>query len=52
MLPNSVTSLPLNFSAGPTLLPKAVTEQAAKAMINYNNTGMSILELSHREYQF
>jgi len=37
-----------NFNSGPSILPKEVFEQAAEAVINYNNTGLSILEIGHR----
>lgn len=37
-----------NFSAGPAILPQVVIEEAAKAVENYNNVGLSILEMSHR----
>lgn len=37
-----------NFNAGPSILPKTVFEDAAQAVINFNNTGLSILELGHR----
>lgn len=37
-----------NFSAGPAILPQTVLEQAAAAVSNYENTGLSILEVSHR----
>jgi phosphoserine aminotransferase len=37
-----------NFSAGPSMLPLEVLEQAAKEMTKYNNTGMSVMEMSHR----
>lgn len=37
-----------NFNAGPSILPKEVFEQASQAVINYNNTGLSILEIGHR----
>ena len=37
-----------NFSAGPSMLPEAVLEQAASEMLNYENTGMSVMEMSHR----
>ena len=37
-----------NFNAGPTVLPAQVLEQASQAIINYNNTGVSILEIGHR----
>ena len=37
-----------NFNAGPSILPKEVFEQASEAILNYNNTGLSILEIGHR----
>lgn len=37
-----------NFSAGPACLPKSVYTKSKHALIDYNNSGMSILEMSHR----
>ncbi len=37
-----------NFNAGPSILPKEVFEEAARSVVNYNNTGLSILEIGHR----
>ncbi len=37
-----------NFNAGPSILPKEVLEQASEALLNYNNSGLSILEIGHR----
>jgi phosphoserine aminotransferase len=37
-----------NFNAGPSILPKEVFEEASRAIINFNNTGLSILEIGHR----
>jgi phosphoserine aminotransferase len=37
-----------NFNAGPSILPQTVFTQASEAVLNYNNTGLSILELGHR----
>ncbi len=37
-----------NFSAGPSMLPLPVLEKAAAEMTNYNNSGMSVMEMSHR----
>lgn len=37
-----------NFGAGPSILPKEVFEQASKAVLDFNNTGLSILEIGHR----
>ena len=37
-----------NFSAGPAVLPEEVLREAAEEMLNYNGTGMSVMEMSHR----
>ena len=37
-----------NFSAGPSMLPVQVLERAAKEMLNYGGSGMSVMEMSHR----
>jgi phosphoserine aminotransferase len=37
-----------NFSAGPGILPKEVLEKAAQACLDFNGSGLSILEVSHR----
>ena len=37
-----------NFSAGPSMLPLQVLEGAAAEMVNYHDTGMSVMEMSHR----
>lgn len=41
-----------NFNAGPSILPKEVFEKAAAAVLNYNNSGLSILEMGHRTASF
>ncbi len=41
-----------NFGAGPCILPKEVFEEAAKAVLDFNGTGLSILEVSHRSKEF
>ena len=41
-----------NFSAGPSILPHIVFEQASSAINNFNNSGLSILEISHRSKDF
>ena len=41
-----------NFSAGPSVLPEVVLKQAADEMLNYNGTGMSVMEMSHRSKAF
>ncbi len=37
-----------NFSAGPSMLPVPVLETAASEMLDYNGSGMSVMEMSHR----
>ncbi len=37
-----------NFSAGPSMLPLPVLEKAAKEMLCYEDSGMSVMEMSHR----
>ncbi|MCI0765533.1 3-phosphoserine/phosphohydroxythreonine transaminase [Bacillus sp. TL12] len=41
-----------NFSAGPSILPLPVLEKVQKELLNYNGTGMSVMEMSHRSSQF
>ena len=41
-----------NFNSGPSILPPEVLEQAAAAIHNFNNTGLSILEIGHRTSHF
>ncbi len=41
-----------NFNAGPGVLPKSVIQEASKAIINFNNSGLSILEIAHRSTLF
>jgi phosphoserine aminotransferase len=41
-----------NFSSGPAILPASVFEEASQAVINYNDIGLSILEISHRSPEF
>ncbi len=37
-----------NFSAGPSMLPVAVLEKAKEQLLNYEGSGMSVMEMSHR----
>ena len=37
-----------NFNAGPSILPKEVFAEASQAVLDYNGTGLSILEIGHR----
>ena len=46
------TGLVHNFNAGPSILPKEVFEEASRAVLDFNNTGLSILELGHRTALF
>ena len=49
----SATELTIhNFNSGPSILPRIVFEQASAAVLNFNNTGLSILELGHRTPEF
>jgi phosphoserine aminotransferase len=41
-----------NFSAGPAVLPEEVLREAAAEMLDYNGTGMSVMEMSHRSKAF
>ena len=41
-----------NFSAGPAILPQEVIEGAAKAVIELDNIGLSLIEISHRSNEF
>ncbi len=41
-----------NFNAGPAILPQEVVQEAAKAVLDFNNSGMGILEISHRSKDF
>lgn len=41
-----------NFSAGPSILPQEVFEKASQAVLDFNNSGLSILEISHRSKDF
>ena len=41
-----------NFNAGPPILPQEVIEQTSQAVLNFNGSGLSILEISHRSKDF
>ena len=41
-----------NFNAGPSVLPKNIIEKTSKSILNLNESGLSILEISHRSNQF
>ncbi len=41
-----------NFSAGPSMLPVEVLEKAAREMVEYGTSGMSVMEMSHRSKDY
>jgi phosphoserine aminotransferase len=41
-----------NFSGGPSILPKEVLEKASQAVLNFNDSGLSLIEISHRSKDF
>ena len=41
-----------NFNSGPSVLPREVFEQASRAILDFNGTGLSILEIGHRTSLF
>lgn len=42
----------INFSAGPAKLPESVLRQAQKEMLDHQNSGISVMEMSHRSAEF
>lgn len=45
-------SRPINFGAGPSALPDSVLEEATKALLDFQGTGIGITEISHRSKEF
>tara|TARA_R110002074_G_scaffold216724_1_gene386896 strand:+ start:161636 stop:162700 length:1065 start_codon:yes stop_codon:yes gene_type:complete len=41
-----------NFSAGPCILPQEVIKKSAEAVLNFNNSNLSLIEISHRSKDF
>ncbi len=41
-----------NFSAGPCILPQSVLQKSADAVLNFNNSNLSLIEISHRSKDF
>ncbi len=41
-----------NFSAGPSILPREVIEKTSQAVLDFNGSGLSVLEISHRSKDF
>ena len=42
----------INFNAGPCILPEEVFKKASQSIIEYEKSGLSILEISHRSKEF
>lgn len=49
---NTMNKRIFNFSAGPATLPPAVLQQAQQDIINFRDSGMGIMEISHRSQLF
>ena len=41
-----------NFNAGPSMLPQEVIENTAKQLLDFNQSGLSLMEISHRSKEF
>ena len=41
-----------NFSAGPCILPNEVFQKSSESILNFNNSGLSLIEISHRSKDF
>ncbi len=52
MMENVMTKKIHNYSAGPCILPQEVMKKAAAAAVEFNDSGLSILEMSHRSADF
>ncbi|MDR6886271.1 MULTISPECIES: 3-phosphoserine/phosphohydroxythreonine transaminase [Variovorax] len=50
--PKPVGTRPFNFSAGPAAMPEAVLQRAASEMLDWQGSGMSVMEMSHRGKEF
>ncbi|KAF9452304.1 phosphoserine aminotransferase [Macrolepiota fuliginosa MF-IS2] len=48
----SAASRVINFGAGPSALPDSVLQEATKGLLNFENTGIGIAEISHRSPEF
>jgi phosphoserine aminotransferase len=49
---NRTATRPYNFSAGPAAMPEEVLRQAASEMLNWQGSGMGVMEMSHRGREF
>jgi phosphoserine aminotransferase len=50
--PKLAGTRPYNFSAGPAAMPEAVLQRAASEMLDWQGSGMSVMEMSHRGKEF
>ncbi|MDH6595262.1 phosphoserine aminotransferase [Variovorax sp. TBS-050B] len=50
--PTPAGTRPYNFSAGPAAMPEAVLQRAAAEMLDWQGSGMSVMEMSHRGKEF
>ena len=41
-----------NFAAGPAVLPQVVLERARDEILDWHGSGMSVMEMSHRDKEF
>ncbi len=49
---NDLKKRMINFSAGPAVIAEEALKEAQKELLNYKNTGMSVMEMSHRSHEF
>lgn len=42
----------LNFGAGPAKLPQEVLKEVQESLLSYGDTGMSVMEMSHRSKEY
>jgi phosphoserine aminotransferase len=52
MVESTTSKTVFNFSAGPCCLPKEVLKKAQEEMLDYQGTGISVMEMSHRSKVF
>ena len=52
LLKETATMKKHNYSAGPCILPQEVIEKSAQAILDFNHSGLSLLEISHRSKDF
>lgn len=49
---NKIAKMVINFGAGPAKLPQEVFVEVQKELLNYANTGLSVMEISHRSKDY